>query len=147
MSTAATAEKKAWYSSFETFTRENEVARNEMYLSFRLVDNDFGIEVTYVVEVIGMKKITELPQMPVFIKGIIDYRGSMILVADLRIYLDLPPRSSNDFAFIIVINYQNELIGLIVDNVNEVRSAKREELVQVRSKYGRGKMSGQENRR
>lgn len=143
MNTTGTAEKTAWYSSFETFTRENEVTRNEMYLSFRLADNDFGIEVTYIVEVIAMKKITELPQMPVFIRGTVDYRGNMILVADLRIYLDYPPRSGDDLSFIVVINFQGEMVGLIVDKVNEVRNAKQEELIPVRSKYGKSERARQ----
>lgn len=134
-----TENKDAWYSSFETFTHENEVARNEMYLSFRLADNDFGVEVGYVVEVVGMKKITELPQMPVFIKGVVDYRGNMILAADLRIYLDYPPRSEDEFFFIVVINFRGNLVGLIVDKVNEVRPAKQEELIPVRTKYGKEK--------
>lgn len=119
--------------------RENEVARNEMYLSFRLADNDFGVEIGYVVEIVGMKKITELPQMPVFVKGVVDYRGNMILVTDLRIYLDYPPRSGDELFFIVVISYQGEFVGLIVDKINEVRAAKQEELIPVRSRYGKGK--------
>lgn len=144
MSATGTAEnsaenKGAWYSSFGNFTRENEVARNEMYLSFRVADSDFGIEVTYVVEVIGMKKITKMPQTPPFVNGAVDYRGCMIFAIDLRIYLDLPPRPENAFALIVVIEYQNVRVGLIVDKVNEVRSAEKEELIPVRSKYGREK--------
>lgn len=139
MSATGTAEKHASYSSFEYFTRENEVAGNEMYLSFRLADNDFGIKVAYVVEIIGMKRVTKMPQTPIFVSGAIDYRGGMIFVIDLRVYLDLPPRPESGFALIVVIEYQNVQVGLIVDKVNEVRPARKEELIPVCSRYGKGK--------
>ncbi|MGL4595246.1 MAG: chemotaxis protein CheW, partial [Thermoguttaceae bacterium] len=68
--------------SIEQITLENEDTLKNMYLTFRLGKEDYGIEIRYVTEIVGMQKITEVPDMPQFVKGVVNLRGQVIPVLD-----------------------------------------------------------------
>lgn len=92
--------------------------------------NDFyGIEIKYVTEIIGLQPITEIPEMPEYIKGIINLRGKIIPVMDVRLRFRKPFREYNDRTCIVVIEILEVSIGLIVDSVSEVISIPDEEIV------------------
>lgn len=90
------------------------------YLTFHLADEDYGIEIRYVTEIIGIQKITEVPDMPGFVKGVINLRGKVIPVMDVRTRFMLPPLEYNDRTCIIVVNVNDTAVGLVVDEVSEV---------------------------
>jgi len=90
------------------------------YLTFLIGDEVYGIEIRYVMEIIGIQAITELPEMPEYIKGIINLRGNIIPLLDVRLRFGKEPRKYDDRTCVIVIDVLDVRIGLIVDSVSEV---------------------------
>lgn len=90
------------------------------FLTFVLGDETFGIEIRHVTEIIGMQQISQLPEVPDYIKGIINLRGRIIPVIDMRTRFKMEHIAYNDRTCIIVIDILDFSIGLIVDQVAEV---------------------------
>ena len=94
------------------------------YLIFHLGQEDFGTEVLKVREIMGMQDITSIPQVPAYVKGVINLRGKVIPVIDLRLKFSMPPTEYTVRTCIIVVRTrageQDRMIGMIVDGVNEV---------------------------
>lgn len=99
---------------------EDEDTQKGKFLTFHLANEDYGIEIRYVTEIIGIQKITEVPDMPEFVKGVINLRGKVIPVMDVRMRFLLPPREYNDRTCIVVVNVNGTAVGLVVDEVSEV---------------------------
>lgn len=92
----------------------------DQYLIFSVDEEAFGIDINYVIEIIGMETITEVPDLEAYIKGVINLRGKVIPVMDVRLKLHKPPKDYNDRTCIIVVNIHNIYVGLIIDEVLEV---------------------------
>lgn len=90
------------------------------FLTFRIADEDYGIEICFVTEIIGIQSITEVPDMPVYIKGVINLRGTVIPVMDVRARFNLPSKEYEERTCIVVVNVEEKTVGLVVDKVNEV---------------------------
>ncbi|SHJ38522.1 chemotaxis protein CheW [Propionispora hippei] len=90
------------------------------FLTFSLGQEEYGIEIRHVIEIIGMQVITEVPELPAYIKGIINLRGKIIPVMDVRLRFKKEPREYNDRTCVVVIEISEVAIGLIVDTVLEV---------------------------
>jgi purine-binding chemotaxis protein CheW len=99
---------------------EDEDTQKDKYLTFHLAKEDYGIEICFVTEIIGVQEITELPEMPDFIKGIINLRGKVIPVMDVRARFKLPGRDYDERTCIIVVEIDKTTVGLVVDEVREV---------------------------
>ncbi len=99
------------------------------YLTFALGSESYGIEIRFVTEIIGIQTITEVPELPDYVKGIINLRGKIIPVMDVRLRFKKQFREYNDRTCIIVIDIQTVSIGLIVDSVSEVITIPDEEIV------------------
>jgi len=99
------------------------------FLAFTLGAEEYGIEIKYVTEIINMQPITVVPEVPVFMKGIINLRGTIIPVMDVRLRFRKEPREYNDRTCIIVIHFEGTTIGLIVDAVAEVLSIQDSDIV------------------
>lgn len=97
-----------------------EDTQKDKYLTFHLADEDYGIEICHVTEIIGIQKITKVPDMANFIKGVINLRGKVIPVMDVRARFSLSPREYDERTCVIVVNVNDQDIGLVVDRVNEV---------------------------
>ena len=106
----------------ETLANENEDTLASMYLTFRLNNEDYGIEVRYVTEIVGMQKITEVPDMPAFVKGVVNLRGQVIPVIDMRIRFHMEPCAYDERTCIVVVNINKVQVGLVVDTISEVRN-------------------------
>ncbi len=89
------------------------------YLTFRLANEEYGIQILKVREINGIMEITSVPQMPVYMKGVINLRGKVIPVIDLRLQFGLAEAEYTEKTCIIVVNVGRE-IGIIVDTVSEV---------------------------
>jgi purine-binding chemotaxis protein CheW len=100
--------------------------RSGKYLVFHLGSEEFGIQVLKVREIMGVQGITAVPQMPAYIKGVINLRGKVIPVVNLRLKFGLPEIEYTQRTCIIVVQLQGEtnsrLMGVIVDGVVEVLS-------------------------
>lgn len=101
---------------------QEEDTMKDMYLTFRLGDEDYGIEIRYVTEIVGIQRITEVPDMPHFIKGVVNLRGQVIPVMDVRLRFSMDVRDYDERTCVVVVNLRDSLIGLVVDTVNEVRT-------------------------
>ena len=90
------------------------------FLTFSLGEEIFGVEIKFVTEIIGLQPITPIPEAPAYILGIVNLRGKIIPVMDMRVKFGLERISYDDRTCIIVIETDDITIGLIVDNVAEV---------------------------
>ncbi|MGD0152350.1 MAG: chemotaxis protein CheW [Thermacetogeniaceae bacterium] len=107
---------------------ENEDTQEDKYLTFVLNKEDFGIEIRYVTEIIGIQNVTEVPDMPLYVKGVINLRGKVIPVMDVRLRFGIEERPYDDRTCIIVINIDEQPVGLIVDRVLEVLDIQKSEI-------------------
>ncbi len=95
------------------------------YLTFKLADEEYGVEILKVRELIGIMNITAVPRMPIYMKGVINLRGKVIPVVDLRLKFCLDEIEHTEQTCIIVVDVGKE-IGIIVDTVCEVLDIKGE---------------------
>lgn len=93
---------------------------NNKYLTFFLEKESYGIDISNVIEIIGIQEITKLPDMPEFVKGIINLRGQTIPVMDLRLRFHLPYQEYGPRTCIIIVSIEDFQFGFIVDTVSEV---------------------------
>jgi len=94
------------------------------YLTFFLENEEYGIGILKVKEIIGMMPITSVPRTPEFVKGVINLRGKVIPVMDLRLKFSMDAIPYSDRTCIIVVEIESQdstvLIGIVVDAVSEV---------------------------
>ena len=90
------------------------------YLTFVIGDECYGLDISHVTEIIGLQKITSVPDVASYVKGVINLRGKVIPVMDVRLRFGMNPRAYDDRTCIIVINVGVHTIGLVVDTVSEV---------------------------
>lgn len=106
-----------------------EDTQKDKYLTFVLGNESYGIEIKHVTEIIGIQPVTEVPELPDYVRGIINLRGKIIPVMDVRLRFKKPYREYNERTCVIVIDISNVAIGLIVDSVAEVISIPASEIV------------------
>ena len=94
--------------------------QKDKYLTFHIGEEDYAISISHVTEIIGMLKITEVPQTPDYIKGVINLRGKVIPVMDIRLRFGMPARDYDERTCVIVVHFKENIVGLVVDTVSEV---------------------------
>lgn len=99
---------------------EDEDTQKGKYMTFKSGDETYGLGISYVNEIIGIQAITEIPETENYIKGLINLRGKIIPVVDVRLRFRKEPREYNDRTCIIVIDVKSTVIGLVVDTIAEV---------------------------
>lgn len=114
----------------DTHSEVSEDGNNQQnkYLTFHLAGEDYGIEIRYVIEIVTLQKITTIVDMPDFIKGVINLRGKLIPVMDVRRRFMVEPRAYDDRTCIIVVHFNESPMGLLVDNVNEVTEIPKDQI-------------------
>jgi purine-binding chemotaxis protein CheW len=100
------------------FNDENNIT--DMYLTFGVSGEEYGIGIAYVTEIVGMQRVMQVPDVPSFIKGVINLRGKVIPVMDVRCRFGMEEKPYTERTVIIVLDIENIPIGLVVDNVSEV---------------------------
>ena len=108
---------------------QEEDTQKGRFLTFQIGNEIYGIEIKCVTEIIGIQPITEVPELPDYIKGIINLRGKIIPVMDVRLRFKKQSVEYNDRTCVVVIDIDNISIGLIVDHVSEVLTIPDEEIV------------------
>lgn len=106
----------------EELMGQEEDTQHGRYLTFYLGAEVYGIEIEYVTEIIGIQPITKIPEVSDFIKGIINLRGKIIPVVDMRLKFSKEPIEYDDRTCIVVVDTDHMTVGLIVDKVSEVMS-------------------------
>ncbi|PLX50278.1 MAG: chemotaxis protein CheW [Desulfobulbaceae bacterium] len=110
-----------------------ETMKTGKYLTFSLEKEEYGISILKVKEIIGMMPIVSVPQSPAFIKGVVNLRGKVIPIMDLRAKFEMPSIPPTERTCIIVVEIDSTasttmLIGIVVDAVSEVLNIKEEEI-------------------
>ena len=90
------------------------------FLTFTLQDEEFGIEILRVQEIKGLSRITPIPNMPPYIRGVMNLRGTVVPIIDLRAKFSMPEAEYNQFTVIIVVTIGEKVMGLVVDAVSDV---------------------------
>lgn len=105
----------------EDWDDEDDVdSQKDKFLTFKIGDEEFGIPIEHVIEIVGIQKITEVPDMPDFVKGVINLRGKVIPVMDIRLRFKMESIAYDDRTCVVVVNVGDVTIGLVVDTVSEV---------------------------
>ena len=95
-------------------------ATAEEFLSFTLGDEHYGVDILKVQEIRGYDSVTRLPDAPDYIKGVINLRGTIVPVIDLRLKLRLKEARYDAFTVMIVLNVEDRVVGIVVDSVSDV---------------------------
>ncbi len=101
-------------------TEEKKGLKQQQLVSFRLGVEEYGVSIMKVQEIIRMQEITRVPQMPDFIEGIINLRGNVIPIIDLRKRFGLAFGEKTIDSRIVVVTVRDRVVGVIVDGVSEV---------------------------
>ncbi len=110
-------------------TIEEEDTQQDKFLTFSIGNETYGIEIRIVTEIIGIQPITEVPEVPEYVKGIINLRGKIIPVMDIRLRFKKEFREYNDRTCVIVVDVRDLSLGFIVDGVSEVIAIPEENIV------------------
>ena len=106
--------------------------REGKYLTFSLADEEYGVGILKIKEIIGMMPITTVPQTPEFVKGVINLRGKVIPVIELRLKFGMEKVEYTERTCIIVVDLKSQgadiLIGVVVDSVSEVLNIKADDI-------------------
>jgi len=115
--------------SLETIHDMEEDTLKGRFLTFAIGKEEYGIEIRHVTEIIGIQPISQVPELPGYLKGIINLRGKIIPVMDVRLRFKKEPMEYSDRTCIIVVDISNISVGLIVDKVAEVLAIPDENIV------------------
>jgi purine-binding chemotaxis protein CheW len=90
------------------------------YLTFILGNEEYGIEILKVQEIRSYEAVTKIANTPDFIKGVINLRGSIVPIIDLRMRFNLSEAVYNEFTVVIILNFNHRITGIVVDAVSDV---------------------------
>lgn len=103
-------------------------ADGNQYLTFCLQEEEYGIDILRVQEIKGFSRVTPIPNTPAYIKGVMNLRGTVVPVVDLRTKFALANAEYNQFTVIIVVTIGKKVVGLVVDAVSDVLNIRRDEV-------------------
>ena len=92
----------------------------DKFLMFKLGSEEYGIDITRITAIEELPQITSIPDMPIFVKGVINLRGKVIPAVDLRLRFGIEEKEYDDRTCIVIVSINNSSVGLIVDIVSEV---------------------------
>ncbi|MEI6145579.1 MAG: chemotaxis protein CheW [Methylococcales bacterium] len=97
-----------------------DLASGKEFLSFILGAEEYGIDILKVQEIRGYEPVTRIANVPDFIKGVVNLRGTIVPILDMRIKFNLGSRTYDDLTVVIILNVNNRVMGIVVDGVSEV---------------------------
>ena len=106
---------------FEEIEQElNQVGNGIQYITFLIKDEKYALDITKVREFITYTQITRMPNLPFYVKGVINLRGSIIPVVDLRVRFGLEELAYDKYTVIIIVQVMDKQVGMVVDGVSDV---------------------------
>lgn len=114
-------------------SKQVSVRENKQYVVFQIADQEFGVDIHKVSIIEKFMNITRVPTTPDYIKGVVNLRGEIIPVMDLRTKFELPSKEPDDDTRIIMLKFNEITLGVIVDSVAEVVDFAEEEMESVTS--------------
>ncbi len=108
----------------ETLTRSivGKSSASSEFLAFRLGQEEYGVDILKVQEIRGYESVTRIANAPESIKGVINLRGTIVPIIDMRIKFNLGTPTYDQFTVVIVLNVANRVVGVVVDSVSDVTS-------------------------
>jgi len=97
-----------------------DIARELRIVSFLVDDREYAVDISRIIEIIYYKPATPLPESPEFIEGVVDLRGTVIPVLDLKKRLHLPSKNTALPNHILIVRFKDKMIGIVVDEVKQV---------------------------
>jgi purine-binding chemotaxis protein CheW len=104
------------------------IAPGREFLAFRLGQEEYGIDILKVQEIRGYDAVTGIANAPDYIKGVINLRGNIVPIVDLRIKFRLASAEYSDLTIVIILNIARRMIGVVVDSVSDVIALKAEQI-------------------
>ncbi len=101
---------------------------SHQFLTFLLEEREYGLELFRIQEICGYAPITPIPNLPPHVRGVMNLRGTVLPVIDLRMKFRLPEVAYNKFTVIVIAKVQEKTVGLLVDAVSDVLQVKEDEL-------------------
>lgn len=99
---------------------ENKSSGAREYLTFRLGEEEYGIDILKVQEIRGYEQPTRIANAPEFIKGVVNLRGTIVPIVDMRLKFNCSEVEYNSFTVVIILNLHNRVVGIVVDSVSDV---------------------------
>lgn len=103
--------------------------QDKEYLSFVLGDEHYALDITTVKEIRGYEQVTKIDNAPAFIKGVINLRGDIVPIVDLRIKFNVGEATYNEFTIVIMLNIKQRIVGIVVDGVSDVIRLEEEQVL------------------
>jgi len=103
----------------EDFGNRVAASQNE-FLTFTLGEEEYGIDILRVKEIRGCDAVTRIANAPDYIKGVINLRGTIVPIVDMRIRFNLGKAEYNQFTVVIILNVAGRVVGMVVDSVSDV---------------------------
>lgn len=104
----------------DLLTDDDENIQENKYLLFHLGGEVYGVPIQAVINIIELQKIIEVPDVPAYVKGVINLRGAVIPTIDLRLRFGIPAKEYDDRTCIVIVQVEGKNFGLVVDTVAEV---------------------------
>ena len=112
-------QQQGYRASWNAESAQKEAAKRE-FLTFRLGTESYGIDIMKVQEIRGYEKPTAIANAPDFIKGVINLRGTIVPIVDMRIKFNVGEVTYNQLTVVIVLNVGSRVVGMVVDSVSDV---------------------------
>ena len=109
-------------------TAESAASGTREYLTFRLDQEEYGIDILKVQEIRGYENPTRIAHAPAFIKGVVNLRGTIIPIVDMRLKFNCAQAEYNSFTVVIILNLRDRVVGIVVDSVSDVLELAPEQL-------------------
>ena len=103
-------------------------AAAQEYLTFTLGAEEYGVDILKVQEIRGYEKPTAIANAPAFIKGVVNLRGTIVPIVDMRLKLNLGSAEYNQFTVVIILNVAGRIVGMVVDGVSDVITLTEEQM-------------------
>ena len=107
---------------------EQAAAVNNEYLTFRLGEEEYGIDILKVQEIRGYDHVTRIANAPAWLKGVINLRGTIVPIVDMRIKFNLGRAEYDQFTVVIILNVAKRTVGMVVDSVSDVLTLSGEQI-------------------
>jgi purine-binding chemotaxis protein CheW len=98
------------------------------FLAFRLGKEEYGIDILKVQEIRGYENVTRIANAPEYIKGVVNLRGIIVPIVDMRIRFNLGTPTYDQFTVVIILNLGNRVVGMVVDSVSDVTQLSKEQI-------------------
>lgn len=112
----------------QSIAQAADIQKDQEFLTFTLGEENYALDILAVKEIRGYEFVTKIANAPAFIKGVINLRGDIVPIVDLRIKFNVGTASYDEFTIVIVLHIHNRIVGIVVDSVSDVVSLNKSQL-------------------